>query len=472
MKYRTNVSLPDGVKPDDIPKRKGYKTLTYKLKVITPIYGGGVEAGKPDEDMPIRATAIRGQLRYWWRFLQMNHPDKSKRLTGEKLFKKERKIWGGMTDKTDDDGSSKVFVQVKEIEGIDAPEPSCEYTPYTDKNGHRKYRLNFKSINGITIPQYAMFPAQGKPPNSRDYNPKTDKPHKIFSPNIIFTLNLVITDTSFVSQVEEAIRWWICFGGIGARTRRGLGSIECIDSKFSSINSKEVIQYECKLKTLKANNAMDAWNKAIARLQIFRQGADVGRMHKKDKKGKKLYWGSTPQLGRSLWPEPDSIREIANTHSKKNPNNNRCNRANTHKPKHKARISFPRAQFGLPIIFKFKDGDEKCGDPKQSELRPANTERMSSPIILKAMKTESGFCSIALKLPVNHQKNLTLALKEFKDRPNNLDEEQKNEWKNKNWEQWQNNWWSDNKANNVLPINNRGTNALDAFMNFFDEGDE
>ncbi len=40
----------------------------YRCTLVTPMYGGGVDAGKVDEDMPIRATAIRGQLRiFWWR---------------------------------------------------------------------------------------------------------------------------------------------------------------------------------------------------------------------------------------------------------------------------------------------------------------------------------------------------------------------------------------------------------------------
>ena len=40
---------------------------TYKCKLVTPMYGGGVEPGVVDKEMPIRASAIRGQLRFWWR---------------------------------------------------------------------------------------------------------------------------------------------------------------------------------------------------------------------------------------------------------------------------------------------------------------------------------------------------------------------------------------------------------------------
>ena len=64
----------------------------------------GVKAGEPDTQMPIRASAIRGQLRYWWRFLATNP---ALLISGEDLFNAERDIWGGMAE-PDKDYNSKV----------------------------------------------------------------------------------------------------------------------------------------------------------------------------------------------------------------------------------------------------------------------------------------------------------------------------------------------------------------------------
>ena len=36
----------------------------YRIKLLTPLFGGGVEAGKPDPTLPIRGTSIRGQLQF------------------------------------------------------------------------------------------------------------------------------------------------------------------------------------------------------------------------------------------------------------------------------------------------------------------------------------------------------------------------------------------------------------------------
>ena len=46
-------------------------TLDLGLDFITPVFGGGVHidgATKPPDPLtPIRGSAVRGQLRFWWR---------------------------------------------------------------------------------------------------------------------------------------------------------------------------------------------------------------------------------------------------------------------------------------------------------------------------------------------------------------------------------------------------------------------
>ena len=48
--------------PDD-----SYETLELDIQVVTPMFGGGVEAGVPDPVTLIRPLSIRGHLRFWWR---------------------------------------------------------------------------------------------------------------------------------------------------------------------------------------------------------------------------------------------------------------------------------------------------------------------------------------------------------------------------------------------------------------------
>ena len=39
----------------------------YQIELVTPMFGGGVSTRVNDPSFPIRPTAIRGQLAFWWR---------------------------------------------------------------------------------------------------------------------------------------------------------------------------------------------------------------------------------------------------------------------------------------------------------------------------------------------------------------------------------------------------------------------
>src|SRR5579862_2869390 len=43
------------------------RASSYVIKVVTPLFGGGVDPGENDPHTLIRGTAIRGHLRFWWR---------------------------------------------------------------------------------------------------------------------------------------------------------------------------------------------------------------------------------------------------------------------------------------------------------------------------------------------------------------------------------------------------------------------
>lgn len=461
---KERIKAPDIKELEDKISEAAYNSVTYKLKVITPIYGGGVKAGEPDMEMPIRASAIRGQLRYWWRFLKMNDPVEENRLEREELFKEERRIWGGMTDAPDEDGSSKVFIRVK-----------CEPI---ERSNLIKASEKIGRNNGIG---YALFSAvQGRD----DDLIKEGIEFEVF----ISSGGLNENDRKLVL---ESFYWWSCFGGIGARTRRGLGSVEVLSStdKSYKLLTKESVEKVngCKLEQINTPNAINAWNKSVGRLQEFRQGADEGREHKSNSDGTKKYYNgnrNSPELGQSFWPEADSIR---NTTGKKG-----------HPIKHKDAInSFPRAAFGLPIIFDFNVRPSKCEPPK-TELNCENSERMGSPLILKAMATENGYNAIALLMPHQHVDTMSVTLDysafddykkkalEEVDRNRQLNPNEKRNKKDKLRQHHSelekklpksfiSNWWNESKAKDVKPINdnkgdNNATNALDAFMNFFAKG--
>ena len=83
-------------------------------------------------------------------------------------------------------------------------------------------------------------------------------------------------------QVLETLRWWVNFGGVGARTRRGCGAFVVKDSSNpvfkQPLSIDEVMQAGCKLVLRPiTNHALVAWKDAVQRLRDFRQGVGIGR---------------------------------------------------------------------------------------------------------------------------------------------------------------------------------------------------
>lgn len=388
--------------------------------LVTPMYGGGVQAGIPDIKMPIRAAAIRGQLRFWWRLLA-----KKWGLQGEALRQAEWALWGGMETNDIKEQASKVFLRVKEIKFKGKPVETQQREVLTAL--FTEYAPNMSSpLN------YALFPArltQGQAPSIC-----------LFKPDLKWELHWRLTASASENdkqQVLETLRWWAMFGGVGARTRRGCGAfvVETCSVKeiMQPISAEEAKEVDCCLVMSQesSQNAMGAWEEAVKRLRDFRQGEGVGR-NKGCNKGH-------CRPGRSRWPEPDAIRRIT-----KHP----CLR---HQPEHPAGNIFPRGMFGMPIIFRFTGG----GEPADIQLLPKDKGRMASPIIIRPIWQggKQWVAGALLLLPINGLSVLPVELKIKKgdqSTPVTL--------------------WDSEKAADILPIRQNGDenpDPLNAFLNYF-----
>lgn len=328
------------------------KAKIYSIQVITPIFGGGVEAGENDPITLVRPSSIRGHLRFWWRATRG-----AECKDFMELQKKEGDIWGTTTN------PSKVISEVT-VRSTGKSFPCAELDPRGSY-----YRIN------RDLPPYALFPFQG---NVR----KGENPAKCTS-DVLFDLKLTYPDT--VSQDVNAAVWsWVNFGGIGARTRKGCGALYCSELSPPDLNSISS-WYKTHLETFNINssttrkwptlparflfreskgNSWQGWKDVVGLMQTFRQGIDAGRNP----------GSSSNRPGRSRWPEPESLRRITSSRSA------RHQRITTIPDD-----AFPRAELGLPIVFHFKDAGN--GDPEDSELYPVvdgiERTRMASPLILR-----------------------------------------------------------------------------------------
>jgi CRISPR-associated protein Cmr1 len=326
----------------DVPALTGLDSNNIELKVhlVTPMFGGGVVAREVDQMHPIRETSIRGQLQFWWRATAGAKYDNSKTL-----HEAHSKIWGSTNLK------SKIRIHVEQP--------------------NNKKSVSYEDITREFQPlKYALFPFAK--------NNQTDQAHGV-KQGLTFSLRIQSVANELTpsqwQEVQIAIKAWINFGGLGSRTRRGCGSLYSKNYSFANSQSAQIwINDNGTDKILdwptiskrsyclpKLGETIAAWSESIRLMQYFRQGSDFGR--NLGNKGDK-------HPGRSRFPEPDTIRRLTNRHDRK------------HQPSNKMPNGFPRAEFGLPIIFQFKDNRT---DPEETTLIPDidGAERFASPLILK-----------------------------------------------------------------------------------------
>jgi CRISPR-associated protein Cmr1 len=369
-------------KPGDIPpcsgppatRSSGRATKEYRISLITPLFGGGVEAATPDETLPIRGTSIRGHLQFWWRATW------GARFASDKdLFTCHAEIWG-TTDRP-----SPIEISVHDVTASQVlPCAGYEWNPNA-RHGQGGWRLTWKPPFAGSLLSYALFSFQGKQPASR-HAVAEEEPRK-FIETASFVLRLRYPE-ALRQDVETAVWAWVNFGGLGARTRRGCGALLCQELaprdfgdlqrwfRGGSVNGEENARYWPTMPTSMLvgsglETPVDAWKKIIALLQSFRQGEGVARNR----------GTQSGRPGRSRYPEPETIRRVTGQRPTQHP-----------RLPHIPDDAFPRAEFGLPIVFHFQGQAE----PPDTVLYPLSApegnarERMASPLILKPLAVANG----------------------------------------------------------------------------------
>ncbi len=343
-------------------------TETRQYKVITPLFGGGVNPGEADPVTIVRATEIRGHLRFWWRATCGGNFNGNL----EAMQTREDEIWGSSVA-SGKPGPSKLSIFVK---------PTNRGTKFQAVN-HRG-----ESIRNVGHPSskdgYAAFALR-------------ERNNPVILENIEFDL-VVSYESKYKSDLMAALWAWEIFGGIGARTRRGFGSLQRIgDPGNLTPKVSEIANYIQE----KLNSLNGVWPKGVPHLSqtlalriISREGASHLTMQRflvstlKEFRQKRDPDSQHRPFGRSKWPEPDEIRRISLTSS------------TGHAPKHPIN-KFPRAVFGLPIIFEFKEDDVAHGDPARTTLQGApiseteSIDRLASPLILRPVACSDGVVGLA-----------------------------------------------------------------------------
>lgn len=345
------TDLPETWKPvEDV----SHRTRCFHFKLITPMIGGDVESWQLNTKAPVRSQSVKGQLRFWWRTMQTTEDC-------TELLHRENSIWGGMHGK-DEHGQElhrKSQVQIAVV---------------NQEPGKAQKGDDAKTFARI-VPGYISWPMfqgnQGPTPSAL--------------PGLSFKL-AVTYPLKLEGEIFNTLKLWCLFGGVGARTRRGTGSMRCdalladfqtpedITTFVKSLWTKGVPDKHSSPYPILANSLLGIctpesagspthlWHELIKSYAAYRQGPGIGRGE-----------GSKGRPGRSYWPEPDAIRHISGRPDSR------------HQPEHPDGKWFPRAAYGLPLFFRFKDHDDP-GGKEGVQLSPTEKDRWPSPVILKVIQ--------------------------------------------------------------------------------------
>jgi CRISPR-associated protein Cmr1 len=174
------------------------ETIKFECEVITPMFLGGAD-GKSAE---LRAPSIKGALRFWWRAMNGHLPLKE-------LHEREAEIFGGSGDKQ---GRSKVIVRVVPVS------IKKSSSPLSGKIAENPswYRTDIRAdvLRYLTLGTFAMGENHGN--------------HEYFEPSSKFNVAFSFIASNYQKEINLAFHLLSSFGGLGSKSRNGLGSFSIL----------------------------------------------------------------------------------------------------------------------------------------------------------------------------------------------------------------------------------------------------
>ena len=259
------------IPPPEVKQRENPDVVTQvrTYKVITPLYGGGVEPGKADPITVVRATEVRGHLRFWWR------ATRGGAFKGDikEMLENEEKIWGASAAPKKH-GESEVKVSIIEHK------PGSAFQAI-DRRGNNIRNIGHPSSKD----GYVAFPLR------EEQNP-------VLPENVEFKIQISFPK-EYQQDVQSALWAWETFGGIGARTRRGFGALHCIEGSDIPVPLSDSVQQvieaglkkylvsgiwpkgvphltsALRFKVVPGSDAVATWRELVKRLNNFASGVQV-----------------------------------------------------------------------------------------------------------------------------------------------------------------------------------------------------
>lgn len=206
----------------------------YDLTLVSPAFLRGADV---DSEGFLRVASLRGVLRYWWRIIFGSV------LSPKELERLEMQVWGGMLP--DANGkkhplASRILLRLKEIS---SSTPKRYDKEMQTKHVHPELAGQQGSAwmkAGLPYVSYGMDEKKGKVPKQTRFQRKVLEAGAKWQLEVSFRNQQGIPDEVLAIHADFAIRALCTFGGIGSKSRKGFGSLDCgnpLDLNDNSLDS-------------------------------------------------------------------------------------------------------------------------------------------------------------------------------------------------------------------------------------------
>jgi CRISPR-associated protein Cmr1 len=186
---------------------------TFKVELVTPCFLGGAK-----DHADWRGASIRGQLRWWFRAVAGAHFDQDL----EKVRAAEEEIFGSTRR-----GSA---LRVLPGRGPEAEQPDGTGVPFGESLTAEEIAIRWKDRRDATLSRLRLKSRFSDPLHYLAYGPvskgKLVRPFLPASTSVSFDLQWVREPGCDLLELFASALWaWLYLGGIGARSRKGFGSL-------------------------------------------------------------------------------------------------------------------------------------------------------------------------------------------------------------------------------------------------------
>ena len=242
-----------------ISRFKNMDSVEFDLEVVTPMFLGGADPTKAE----LRVPSIKAAMRFWWRTLYNGNDIKN-------MAKKEAEIFGSV--------ANRAVVTVK----LDSQSIK---TVLKDLPPSNKIMVTSKGKTfPISIIEYLVFGLFDPKRKTGKYLREYIEPKSRFKVIVAFPKNKE-------SEVNKSLKCMISFGGLGSRSRNGLGSLHCsalIDHTVKNEGDlKSFTAFSKEAKLFDKFNKHAKWEDALSEIGTVYRAArlNLEDRHKFNKRG-------------------------------------------------------------------------------------------------------------------------------------------------------------------------------------------